>query len=118
MTEEKQNEIIEYVQYLCSKEEYKVDPNEIKIIFSYGRVRAFRNEETVYDSITIKNKVNNYYFTVKGNIDSKAIAYFLLDGYVREREYYIEKQIKEITKINEKPKKRQPFLNLLFKKEK
>ena len=115
MIEEKKNEIIEHVQYLCNKEEYKVNPNEIEITFSYGRIRAFRNEETVYDSITIKNKVNNYHFTVKGNIDSKAIAYFLLDGYIREREYYIEKQIKEITKINEKPKKKASILNLLFK---
>ena len=113
MTEEKKNEIIEHVYHLCSKEEYKVDINEIEIIFSYTKVMGFR-ETTVYDSITIRNIVDNYHFTVRGNTDSKAIAYFLISGYVKERKYYIEKQI-EVTKINEEPKKKHPFLSLLFK---
>ena len=115
MTEEKQNEIIEYVQCLCSKEEYKVDFNEIEIIFSYTKERTFRNADIIDDSITIRNTVNNYHYTVRGNTDSRAIAYFLFSGYVKERKYYIEKQIEEITKINEKPKKKHPFLSLLFK---
>ena len=85
MTEEKQNEIIEYVQCLCSKEEYKVDPNEIEITFLYTEALVFRNEGIVYDSITMRNTVDNYHFTVRSNADSKAIAYFLVSGYVKER---------------------------------
>lgn len=111
MTQEKQNEIIECVKYLCDNNRYDVDFDEIEIRFAYTRRPVYRNQVAIYDCVEIVNKQDRYIFAVDCvTTNSRAISKFLLDGYIEEKEYYIRKQTE--AKMNAEYKKKHPFLSI------
>lgn len=113
MTQEKQDEIIECVKYLCDNKRYDVDFDELEIRFAYTRSPVYRNHVRIYDSVEIVNKQDKYIFAVDGDTDSRAISKFLLDGYIKEKEYYIRKQTEAAkAKAYEEYRKKHPFLSM------
>ena len=91
MTQEKQNEIIECVKYLCDNKKYDVDFDEIEIHFTYYMRPICRNYVVVDDCVDIINKQYRYIFTVASHCDPRTISKFLLDGYMKEKSRFIYK---------------------------